>query len=227
MSIQRSFDLEQARFNMVEQQIRPWGVLDPSILAALTRIRREEFVPTAHRALAFFDMEVPLPAGQRMLAPKVEARLVQDLRIQAHETVLEIGSGSGYGTALLASQAREVLTLELRSELVALAQKNLERAHIGNVQVVGADGSHTTAATGTFDVILLSGAMSVVPQHILKRLNPGGRLAAIVGELPVMRATFITRSRDHHAPPTFETHQPWDTIAPPLTNFIQGTPFRF
>ena len=123
-------DLEQARFNMIEQQIRPWDVLDAHVLHLLSVVKREDFVPLAHKALAFVDMEIPLPGGQVMLAPRVEARLLQDLGVQKHEKVLEIGSGSGYMAALLAHRAQRVITLEIDAALATTARTNLQRAGI-------------------------------------------------------------------------------------------------
>ncbi|WP_374663653.1 protein-L-isoaspartate O-methyltransferase [Ramlibacter sp.] len=224
-------DLQRARFNMIEQQIRPWEVLDLEVLALLERVKREDFVPAAHRALAFVDMEIPLASpseeamrrGQCMLAPKVEARLLQDLAPQAHETVLEIGAGSGYMAALLASRAQRVFTLEIDPALAQLARDNLQRAGIRNAEVRQADGSKGMAAHGPFDVILLSGSVHEVPQALLDQLKVGGRLAAIVGDEPVMRATFVRRTGEA----TFATTQPWDTVAPRLANFAQPSRFHF
>src|SRR6188474_1896267 len=186
-------NVEQARFNMIEQQIRPWDVLDPSVLTLLGVIKREDFVPAAYRAMAFMDTEVPLPGGQQMLAPRVEARLLQELNVRRHERVLEIGAGSGYMAALLSHKARQVVTLEIVPELARLAAENLRRAAVANVNVVEGDGSKRLPTAGPFDVILLSGSVATVPQALLNELKVGGRLAAIVGQEPVMRATLVTR----------------------------------
>ena len=134
-------NIEHARFNMIEQQIRPWEVLDQGVLSLLAVVKREDFVPPAYRALAFVDTEVPLPAGQLMLAPKVEARLLQALRVTRHERVLEVGTGSGYMAALLAHKAQQVLTLETEPELVVMAAANLRRAGVGNASVRSLDGA--------------------------------------------------------------------------------------
>lgn len=215
--------VEQARFNMIEQQVRPWNVLDGDVLQLLSAVKREEFVPTAHKGIAFADLEVPLGHGQVMLAPRLEARLLQDLAVKKTEKVLEIGTGSGFMAALLGAQAQRVLSLELVPELVTLARDNLQRASVGNVDVRQADGSQGAAADGPFDVILLSGSVAVVPPALLQQLKVGGRLAAIVGDEPVMCATIITR----HSETDFRTAQPWDTIAPRLQNFAEPSRFSF
>src|SRR4051812_27896876 len=181
-------NVEQARFNMIEQQIRPWEVLDQGVLSLLSVVKREDFVPPAYRSLAFVDTEVPLPNGQSMLAPKVEARLLQELGVQRHERVLEVGAGSGYMAALLAHKAQHVTTLEIDPELARLAAENLRRAWIMNASVLEADASRAAPEDGPFDVILLSGSVAEVPRAMLAQLKPGGRLAAIVGQLPIMRA---------------------------------------
>ena len=218
-------DLNQARFNMIEQQIRPWEVLDPQVLELLTVVRREDFVPIAHRALAFVDMEIPTgdAPGQVMLAPRVQARLVQDLAIRKTDKVLEIGTGTGFTAALLAHQAAHVLSFEIDAALAAQATANLQKAGISNVTVRHADGSQGAASEGPFDVILLSGSVAEVPQALLEQLAVGGRLAAIVGEEPMMRATIITRT----GPNGFVSAQPWDANAPRLSGFAEPSAFHF
>ena len=218
-------DLSQARFNMIEQQIRPWEVLDPQVLELLSVVRREDFVPLAHQALAFVDMNIPLGSqpDQVMLAPRVQARLVQDLAVKKTDKVLEIGTGSGFTTALLAHQAAQVLSCEIDASLAAQAQANLQKAGVTNAQVRNADGSRGAAAEGPFDVILLSGSVAEVPQVLLDQLAVGGRLAAIVGDEPMMRATLITRTGASH----FTTTQPWDVNAPRLAGFTEPSAFRF
>ena len=223
--------LEQARFNMIEQQIRPWDVLDHDVLDLLSRVRREQFVPPAHRALAFVDMEIPLLGGTEqairngwiMLAPKVEARLLQEVSPRPHEKVLEVGAGSGHMAALLGGRAQRVITLELKPELARMARENLQRAGVRNVEVREADGSQGLAAEGPFDAIVLSGSVAEVPSALLQQLKVGGRLAAIVGEEPVMRATLITRTGDT----TYTTAQRWDTVAPRLQRFPEPSRFQF
>ena len=216
-------NIEQARFNMIEQQIRPWEVLDQAVLSLLAIVKREDFVPPACRALAFFDTEVPLPDGQSMLAPKVEARLLQALHLARHERVLEVGAGSGYMAALLAHRAQQVISLEIRPALAALAAANLRHAGIANASVREADGALGLAAEAPFDAIVLSGSVAEVPQSLLDQLKPGGRLLAIVGDEPVMRAMLITRV----AAAQFKREALFDTVAPRLQGFAEPPPFRF
>ena len=220
-------NIETARFNMIEQQIRPWEVLDGQVLSLLSLVKRENFVPLAHKALAFADMEIPLQSsgskGQCMLAPKVEARLLQDADIQATDKVLEIGTGSGYMAALLAQQASSVVSLEIDPALAQMARTNLQNAGITNVDVRHADGSQGAPNDGPFDVIVLSGSVPEVPQHLLNQLTLGGRLLAIVGEDPVMRASVITRKGEQQ----WQTSEPWDTVAPRLQGFPEHNRFTF
>ena len=220
-------NIETARFNMIEQQIRPWEVLDGQVLSLLSIVKRENFVPLAHKALAFADMEIPLQSsgskGQCMLAPKVEARLLQDADIKATDKVLEVGTGSGYMAALLAHQAASVLSFEIDPALAQIARSHLQNEGIVNVEVRQADGSHGAPADGPFDVIVLSGSVPDVPQHLLKQLKLGGRLLAIVGEEPVMRASVITRNGEQQ----WQTSEPWDTMAPRLQGFPEHNRFSF
>ena len=210
---------------MIEQQIRPWEVLDPQVLALLSTVRREDFVPLAHKALAFVDMEIPLGTlpHQVMLAPRVQARLLQDLGVQKTDKVLDIGTGSGFMAALLAHQAASVLSLEIDPALAAQAQVNLQRAGVTNVVVRTADGSQGAAADGPFDVILISGSVAEVPAALLQQLSVGGRLAAIVGDEPMMRATLISRTHDN----SWTTTEPWDCNAQRLSGFIEPSRFKF
>ena len=221
-------DIERARYNMIEQQIRPWNVLDQGILDLLGIVHREDFVPPAYRAMAFTDMEVPLNVGARvtgetLLAPKVEARILQELGVRKHESVLEIGAGSGYMAALLAHRGRHVDTLEIDADLARFASSNLNRAGITNVSVRHADGSDERATPTAYDVILLSGSVPVVPERLLSRLNPGGRLAAIVGALPVMQAQVLTRAPGSG----WTTRVLFETVAKPLRGFAARSTFRF
>ena len=216
-------DLNQARFNMIEQQIRPWEVLDPQVLELLSVVRREDFVPLAHKALAFVDMDIPLGHGQVMLAPRVQARLVQDLALKKTDKVLEVGTGTGFTTALLAHQAAQVLSYETDAALAAQATANLQQAGVSNAKVRNADGSQGAAGEGPFDAILLSGSVAAVPQNLLDQLAVGGRLIAIAGEEPMMRATLVTRT----APGSFVTAQPWDANAPRLAGFAEAPAFHF
>ena len=219
--------LERLRFNMIEQQIRPWDVLDLEILDLLASIRREDYVPAEHRALAFFDMELPLGdgsvPGQVMLSPKVEARMLQDLHVQKHESVLEIGTGSGFMAALLAHRAAQVLSLEIDPVLAARAAETLRQNGVANVEVRNADGAVPLPSGPSFDVIVLSGSVARIPQNLIGSLKVGGRLAAIVGDEPMMRAHFVTRTTESK----WDTIQPWDTVAPRLLNFPEPSRFSF
>lgn len=224
-------DLERARFNMIEQQIRPWDVLETAVLDLLTQVKREDFVPLAHRALAFVDMEIPLledteeamRKGHCMLPPRVEARMLQDAAPRPTDKVLEIGAGSGYMAALLARRAQRVISLEIEPRLAAMARANLQKAGIANAEVREADGAKGLAAEGPFDVIVLSGSVAEIPQALLAQLKVGGRLAAIVGQEPAMRATFVRRDGEA----AYTTTQPWDTGAPRLANFTEPSRFHF
>lgn len=216
-------NLEQARFNMIEQQIRPWDVVDKDVLHLLSVVKREDFVPLAHKALTFVDMEVPLGHGQSMLAPRVEARMLQDAAVQKHENVLEIGAGSGYMAALLAHRAQRVISLEINPELAAMARANLQKAGVHNAEVREFDGSKGSSADGPFDVIVMSGSVAEVPQVLLAQLKVGGRLIGIIGNEPIMRATVVTRDSEAG----FSTRQPWDTLAPRLLNFPEASRFQF
>ena len=219
-------NIEQARFNMIEQQIRPWDVLDAHVLQLLAVIKREDFVPLAHKALAFVDMEIPLGSialGQSMLSPKVEARMLQDLQIHKHETVLEIGTGSGFMTALLAHRAQFVTTLEIDPTLATSAGETLENNDVYNAKVIHANGSGDLGSFDTFNVIVLSGSVAQIPSSMLNMLKIGGRCMAIVGDEPVMRATLVQRVSDT----AFETKQSWDTVAPRLLGFAETPRFQF
>ncbi len=216
-----------ARFNMIEQQIRPWEVLDGQVLSLLSVVKREDFAPMAHKALAFVDMEIPLQkdgeSGQVMLAPRVEARFLQNAAVKSTDKVLEIGTGSGYMAALLAHQAASVLSFELDATLAQQARANLQTAGIHNAEVRHADGSQGAPSEGPFDVIVLSGSVAEVPQVLLTQLSIGGRLLAVVGEDPMMRATVITRTADQQ----WQTTEPWDTTAPRLLGFVEHKRFSF
>ncbi|TXI84817.1 MAG: protein-L-isoaspartate O-methyltransferase [Cupriavidus sp.] len=216
-------DLEKARFNMIEQQIRPWDVLDQEILDLLAVVKREQFVPAAYAALAFVDMEIPLPAGQNMLAPRVEARLLQDLAVRKHENVLEIGAGSGYMAALLANRARHVLSVDIEPELVALARKNLTAAGIANVEVAEGNAADGWAAAAPYDVICISASTPELPASILAQVKVGGRIAAIVGDAPVMEARIITRVSDTE----YQVVNLFETAVKPLQGAAQTSRFKF
>ena len=219
-------NVELARFNMIEQQIRPWEVLDPAVLELLAAVRREDFVPPAYKMLAFVDTQVPLPGGGCMLEPRVEARLLQELQVQRHEKVLEIGTGSGFMAALLGHRAQKVFTLECQPALARTAAQNLQRAGMGNVvvrEVAAAEGARGLPGEAPFDVILLSGSVAEVPQALLEQLKIGGRLAAIVGDEPMMRARLVTRMGDA----AWSSVDLFDAVAPRLAGFETPSRFRF
>ena len=214
---------EQARFNMVEQQIRPWQVLDSQVLAVLSKVQRELFVPQAYQALAYTDTDIPLGHGQSMAPPRVAARLMHDLHLTGTEKVLEIGTGSGYLAALLAGRAQRVVSLEINPELASNARNNLQRAGITNVDVRVADGSQGAAGDAPFDAIVLGGSVSEVPQSLLQQLKVGGHLIAIVGHDHVMAATLFTRTADA----AWDTKALWDHTAPRLQGFAEPSRFKF
>ena len=221
---------EIARFNMIEQQIRPWEVLDPAVLSLLSTVRREDFVPPAMKALAFVDTQVPLlagdPAGPCMLEPKVEARLLQELQVQRHEKVLEIGTGSGFMAALLAHRAQGVWTLECRPALARSAREALLHAGAANVTVLevsAEEGARGLPDEAPFDVILLSGSVAEVPRALLAQLKIGGRLAAVIGDEPVMRARLYTRAGEA----AWSEADLFDTLAPRLEGFVEPSRFHF
>ncbi|GAB1368308.1 protein-L-isoaspartate O-methyltransferase [Azonexus hydrophilus] len=216
-------NIEQARFNMIEQQIRPWDVLDPKVLTLLAKVKREDFVPAAYRDLAFADLEIPLGEGQVMLPPRVEARLLQELGIKKTDRVLEIGTGSGYMAALLAASAEHVTTLEIRPSLAAIARENLQRSGVDNVTVEVANGLSGWSQRAPFDAILVSGALPEVPAALLKQLRVGGRLAVIVGEAPVMEAQLITCTAEG----VFNTINVFETVMPSLDGASPSAGFSF
>lgn len=222
-------DFEQARFNMIEQQVRPWDVLDQHVLDSLMVVKRELFVPPVYHALAFSDLEIPLnvngiETGEVMFSPKVEARIMQALDIQSHETVIEVGAGSGYMAALFANRARHVTTLELNEDLAVFAQANLSAAGLNRVQVVRRNGAELIDDTETLtDVLVLSGGVEILPDALVNRLNPGGRLLAIVGVEPIMAAELITLSDTRQVSRT----RLFETMARPLAGFPRQDRFKF
>jgi len=216
-------NLEKARFNMVEQQIRPWQVLDPQVLNVLSTVPRELFVPAAYQALAYTDTDIPLGHGQEMVPPRIDARLMHDLQLSSQDKVLDIGTGSGYLAALLAARAERVISLEINPELAQQARQNLQCAGVTNVDVRVADGSQGAAADGPFDAIVLGGSVAEVPKALLEQLKLQGRLIAIVGTEPIMTATLFTRTGDA----SWTTQALWDTQAPRLQGFAEPSRFHF
>jgi protein-L-isoaspartate(D-aspartate) O-methyltransferase len=216
-------NFEQARFNMVEQQIRTWEVLDPDVLDLLFTVKRELFVPPEHRDIAFADLEIPLGHGEAMMQPKLEARIIQELAIRPDETVYEVGTGSGYLTALLASRARHVTSAEIHADLHERGAENLRRAGVRNVTLLVGDSAARPLADAAFDVIVMTGSVPFIPQPFHERLNPGGRLFAVVGDLPVMEATLV-RAPDRGA---YQQVKLFETVMKPLANAVQPSRFRF
>jgi protein-L-isoaspartate(D-aspartate) O-methyltransferase len=216
-------NIEQARFNMVEQQIRPWEVLDQEVLDLLFVVKREEFVPPAYRSLAFADLEIPLGHGQSMWAPKIEARVLQELQVRKSDRVLEIGSGSGHMAALLAARADQVYTVEIIPELAQMARANLARVGVNNATVEQGDGARGWSAHAPYDVIVITGSVPVLPEEFLRQLKVGGRLFAFVGEVPVMAARLVTcvAEGDYQAVSLFESN------VAPLLNAPQPERFVF
>jgi protein-L-isoaspartate(D-aspartate) O-methyltransferase len=220
-----AMNYDQARFNMIEQQIRPWNVLDPTVLKLLSIVRREDFVPEAQRALAFADLEIPLgeKPGQTMLAPKIEARMLQELALKNTDTVLEIGSGSGYMAALLAAKAEFVYAVDIDPAMVEMARNNLAKAGVANVSVDLGDAAQGWPLYAPYDAIVVSASMPVLPEALLRQLKIGGRLVAIVGELPAMQVQLVTRSDEN----AFTTTVVFETVAAPLVNAPRHEKFVF
>ena len=216
-------NIEQARFNMIEQQIRTWEVLDPQVLDLLFKVRREEFVAPAHRDIAFADLEIPLGHDERMMQPKVEARILQELELEPTDNVYEVGTGSGYLTALLARRARHVTSAEIHADLLAAARSNLQRAGIDNVTLLEGDSARAPLAESAFDVIVIGGSMPILPQSFLDRLAVGGRLFAILGDAPVMKAVLVRQP----VAGSFQHVELFETMAKPLVNAPQPPRFRF
>ncbi|MFO7542183.1 MAG: protein-L-isoaspartate O-methyltransferase [Thiobacillus sp.] len=216
-------DIEQARYNMVEQQIRPWDVLNQDVLDLLLKIRREDFVPEAHRALTFVDMEIPLGHGQSMWTPKLEARVIQELDIHPTDRVLEIGTGSGYLTALLAAEAAEVVSVDIVPEFTASAREKLSAHGIQNVSLHTGDAARDWSGKGNFDVIVLTGSTPLLSDALRRRLNVGGRLFAVTGEAPAMTAQLVTCT----APDTTRSVVLFETCIAPLLNAPHPAAFVF
>lgn len=226
MNVTALSEIEQARFNMVEQQIRPWEVLDFRVLDALFEVQRERFVPAPMKGLAFSDTELPLiinsvDTREHMLSPKLEARLAQELKLQPTDCVLEIGTGSGFQAALLSRLAQQVVSIEVDSRLAAFAQENLQRNQIDNVNVEVGD-AHAGWGTTEYDAILVTGSVPTVPDGLKYQLCIGGRLVVVVGQNPVMTACRITRT----SAASFETTNLFDTVIRPLRGFAVSQ-FKF
>ena len=216
-------DFEKARFNMVEQQIRPWDVLNTQVLDLLFHVKREEFVSDKQKTIAFVDTELPLPNGSRMLEPKMEARLVQELNLAPEDKVLEIGTGSGYLTALLASFSKHVYSLDIDPAMTALAKANLARANIHNVTLVTANGVDGLPTNAPFNAIVVGGSLPTLPEALTSQLAVGGRLLVVLGDAPSMSLTLIERE----SKTGLRTTKLFETVLTPLKDVEQPERFAF
>ncbi len=216
-------DFEKARFNMVEQQIRPWDVLDQQVLDLLFRLHREDYVPESYRSLAFADMEIPLGHGEKMLQPKLEARMLQELAIKSTDRILEVGTGSGYMTALLASFGNHVYSIDIVPEFTRSAATRLSAHGISNVTLETGDAARGWDKHAPYDVIVLTGSVPVLPEAFQKSLAPGGRLIAVVGEAPVMEAQLVT----YISAGACNSVGLFETCIAPLKNALQPERFVF
>jgi protein-L-isoaspartate(D-aspartate) O-methyltransferase len=216
-------DIERARTNMIESQIRTWEVLDQRVLDTLSAVRREEFVPERYRPLAFVDMEIPLGHGEVMLAPKLEARMLQELTLKDGDRVLEVGTGSGYMTALLASLAGHVYSVELHPDFSAAAAGKLAAHAVANATLEVGDAAQGWSRHAPYDAILLTGSVPLLPPRLRAQLRPGGRLLAVVGDPPVMTARLITCVTDG----AWNDTGLFETCIAPLRNVPQPERFVF
>lgn len=207
-------DLEQARFNMVEQQVRPWEVLDPRVLDVLATVPREEFVPERYRNLAFSDLRIPLGMGQSMMRPVEEGRMLQALQLTDEDTVLEIGTGSAFITACLAKLAQTVVSVELFEDLHRSAAATLSHLGIDNFSLRMGDAAHGWHEEQLFDAIAITGSMATLPGAYKTLVKPGGRLFVVTGESPAMEARLLTRSGEH----AWRNESLFETDLPPLVN---------
>ncbi|WP_124945519.1 protein-L-isoaspartate O-methyltransferase family protein [Sulfurirhabdus autotrophica] len=216
-------DIEKARFNMVEQQIRPWDVLDQGVLNLLFKVKREEFVPLAYQGLTFVDMEIPLGHGEVMLSPKLEARILQEVAVKKTDKVLEVGTGSGYMTALLAHEAMHVYSVEIIPEFKMQADQNLKAHGITNATLEIGDAACDWNRQGPYDVIILTGSVPVIPEKFKQNLTTGGRLFVVEGDAPLMEAKLITCVADG----VYNTVVLFETCIAPLKNVLQPQRFVF
>ena len=221
-------DFDQARFNMIESQIRTWDVLDQAVLDAVAAVKREDFVPEQYRQLAFADMQIPLgpvpgDPGEVMLSPKLEARMLQELALSSGDKVLEIGTGSGYVTALLSRVTSHVVSIEINSAFTARAVGRLQSSGISNVTLEVGDGANGWEPEAPYDAILLTGSVVLLPESFKAQLKPGGRLLAVIGEEPAMTATLMTRVTEAG----YSTRGLFETCIPPLRNVPRHSRFVF
>ena len=222
-TVQKNMPRETARFNMIEQQIRTWEVLDPAVLQLLNDVPRENFVPVEYQGLAFADIEIPLGHGQTMLSPKLEGRILQALNVQKTHTVLHVGTGSGYFAALLASLAKHVISVDIHAELSARAAKKLAAQHIQNVTLEVADAISGLPAHKPYDLIVYTGSSPVEPAGVREQLKIGGAMFIVLGQAPVMQATLIHRVSQTG----FREEVLFETCIPELINAPQAQQFEF
>ncbi len=226
IQVGRDMELEQARFNMIEQQIRPWDVLDQRVLDLLASVPREDFVPEAYRRLAYADIAIPLDEGEVMMHPKLEARMLQAVDLHPTDVVLEIGTGSGYVTALLATMTRHVYSVEIHPALSETAAARLAARGLENVTLEVGDASRGWDGGGRrYDVIVITGSLPQLPASFQNKLNRGGRLFAVVGEAPVMEAVLVRREGPHAH--DFSREALFETEVPPLRNAPRPRRFVF
>lgn len=214
---------DQARFNLVEQQVRPWQVLDPQVLTALGRLPREKFVPANLQTVAYTDTDLAIGQGESLLAARIDARLAQDAQLKPTDRVLDVGTGTGYMAALLSALCAQVVSVERLPELAQSAQARLASMGFTTVQVLERDASQDLTDLGAFDAIILNGSVADVPEALLGLLKPHGRLLAIVGDAPIMRVERHTRVSDHD----FQMEVLWDIVAPRLSGFAEHSQFSF
>jgi protein-L-isoaspartate(D-aspartate) O-methyltransferase len=216
-------NIEQARFNMVEQQVRTWDVLDQNVLRLMERAPRDAFVPDAYRTLAYADISVPLAHGQCMLAPRIEGRMLQSLRIDSADRVLEIGTGSGFFTYLLAALAGHVVSVEIEPQLLQSARVRLEAHNAFNITLEQGDGVAGRANGAPYDVIAVTGSMPILDKHLERQLSIGGRMFVVVGDAPAMEAVLIERLAEDQ----WRRDELFETVIPPLTGAPSRSQFKF
>jgi protein-L-isoaspartate(D-aspartate) O-methyltransferase len=218
-----TMNMAQARHNMIEQQIRPWDVLDQRVLELIDGLPRDKFVPTAYLKLAYADINIPLNHGQVMMPPKVEARMLQALNIKNTDTILEVGTGSGYVTALLARSGKHVYSVDVYPDFVESAGRKLAELGISNVTLESGDAVNGWEGHGPYDVIAITGSPPVLPDSFLQSLKIGGRLFVVTGQAPVMEAYLITRTAEQG----WVKQALFETVLPPLVNAPQPQRFIF
>lgn len=216
-------NIEQARFNMIEQQVRPWDVLDPKVLNLMETVAREKFVPAGYEGLAYADTEIPLGHGETTLPPRIIGRMLQAVNVDPLDIALEVGTGSGYLAALLAAGCRQVYSVDIHADISAQAQQKLDAQGIKNVTLEVGDASRGWEQHRPYDIIIITGSLPVLPEVFQKSLNRGGRLVAVVGDAPVMEAILITRSGDNE----WTRESLFETCIPTLANAPQPQRFTF